>query len=259
MIKILTGWGNPGGSTVAHINLCNAFNERGIECKLYSPHQYHFDKCSSDSIQNLQITPEDHVIGHFLNLLKLNCKKMIYSCHESNLDPLFNKDLSMYSRVHYVSKWQQQFHNIKKSYFILPNILEDLKRNDKPNKKIGGVIGSVDYNKQTHLSIIKALDDGCEIVYLFGNITDKPYYKNFVEPLLNDRVKLFGHIDDKQKMYDMVTDVYQSSIRETWGFVAGECLLTDTKYHCYGMCNFDFNNVLSNDKIIETWVKELKI
>lgn len=241
MIKILTGWGMQGGSTVAFINLCNAFNENGMECKLYSPHIWHQDKCSSDLLQNFSSTKNDTVLVHFLNIpSKLNCKKMIYCSHESDLDPLSRKDLSMYSKVVYVSKWQQEFHNVKKSYTIIPNILEDLIKNEKPKDKIGGVVGSVDRNKQTHISIQNALKDGCEKVYLFGKVTDQSYFDEYVKCLISDKVVLYGYSENKQSMYDMVTDVYQSSIRETWGYVAGECQITGTKYHSTGMCNFEF-------------------
>lgn len=253
MIKILTGWGNQGGSTVAHINLVNALNEVGVESKLYSNQDWHFSKCSSGKLSELKVDKNDIVIGHFLNLPKFNCKKMIYSCHESDIDPLWKKDMSHYSKIHYVSRWQQQFHNIKKSYFILPNVLDNLVMNDKPKIKIGGVIGSVDSNKQTHKSIECALNDGCEKVLLFGNVTDVNYYESYVKCLLSDKVILMGLFENKQEMYDLVTDVYQNSIRETWGFVAGECLKTGTKYHSQGMCNFEF---MDKDVIVSRWIKE---
>lgn len=256
MIKIISGWSEAGGSTVAHINLCNALNENGLECKFYGPHTWHLDKCNSDLIQNLTINKEDIIIAHFINLPKLNCKKMIYSCHESSLDPLSNRDLSMYSKVHYVSRWQQKFHNIPKSYFILPNVLDDLKMNEKHKEKIGGIIGSVDYNKQTHISIKQALEDGCEKVYLFGKITDQPYFQNYVQDLISDKVILYGYSDNKQAMYDMITDVYQNSIRETWGYVAGECQITGTKYHSNGMCNFEFMEKID---IVNSWKKVLGV
>lgn len=253
MIKILTGWGGPGGSTVAHINLVNALNAIGVESKLYSNQDWHSSKCSSGKLSELKVDKNDVLVVHFLNLPKQNCKKMIYSCHESDIDPLWKKDLSMYSKVHYVSRWQQQFHNTKKSYFILPNILEDLIKNPKPSIKIGGVVGSIDANKQTHKSIEDALNDGCEKVLLFGGVTDGNYFENYVKHLISDKVILMGVFNNKQEMYDMVTDVYQNSIRETWGFVAGECLITGTKYHNNGMCNFEF---MKKDDILSRWIKE---
>lgn len=252
MIKIITGYSLQGGSTTAHMNLVNAFNEFGLDACLYGPHNYPEDKCKFELLQNFKSHKSDTVIVHFLNVPKFNCKKMICSSHESDLDPLYKKDLSMYSKIHYVSKWQQQFHNIKKSYTIIPNVLEDLKMNEKPKIKIGGVVGSIDRNKQTHKSIIDALNDGCEKVYLFGNVTDINYYNENVKNLICDDVILYGFANNKQEMYDMVTDVYQNSIRETWGYVAGECELTGTKYHSNGMCNFEF---MSKLEIIEKWRK----
>lgn len=254
MIKILTGWGNPGGSTVAHINLVNAFNEFGLDATLYSPHDYHQDKCQSGKLNELVVGKTDIIIGHFLDLPKFPCKKQIFSCHESNIWNLKTKDVSMYSKIHYVSKWQQEYHSIKKSYFVIPNIPNDLVVNTKPNKKIGGVIGSIDFNKQTHKSIVAALEDGCELIYVFGNITDMMYFEQNVASLICDKVVMCGHVE-KQTMYDMVTDVYQSSLRETWGYVASECEMTGTKYHNFGMCNFTGN--LPKEEIVKLWKKEI--
>jgi len=255
MIKIISGWSAEGGSSTAFINLTNAFNEVGLETCFYGPHEYSRGKCRFENISNFSSTKDDTIIVHFLNIpSKLNCKKMIYSSHESDLDPLSRKDLSFYSKVVYVSKWQQEFHNIKKSYTIIPNILEDLVKNSKPKQKIGGIIGSVDRNKQTHISIQNALQDGCEKVYLFGKVTDKSYFDEYVKCLISDRVILYGYAENKQYMYDMITDVYQSSIRETWGYVAGECQVTGTKYHSTGMCNFEF---MTKNEIIEKWRKIL--
>lgn len=254
MIKIITGYSLQGGSTTAHMNLVNAFNEFGLDACLYGPHNYPEDKCKFELLPNFKPFKTDTIIVHFLDVPKLNCKKMIYSSHESDLDPLWKKELTHYSKIHYVSRWQQQFHNVKKSYTIIPNILEDLKPNTKPNIKIGGVIGSIDRNKQTHKSIIDALNDGCEKIYLFGNVTDINYYNEYVKNLINDDVILYGFSNNKQEMYNMITDVYQNSVRETWGYVAGECELTGTKYHSNGMCNFEF---LSKLEIIEKWRKIL--
>lgn len=257
MIKIISGWSNPGGSSTAFINLTNAFNEYGLNATFYGPHDYHLDKCQSGKTEQFVPEKDDIIISHFMNLVvdKKLVKKHILSCHESNIFPLRNINLDNYNKIHFVSDWQQKYHSIKKRYFILPNVLDDLKQNDKPSNKIGGVIGSVDYNKQTHTSVLKALEDGCELVYIFGNVTDQLYFEKNVKDLIGDKVILYSYCD-KQKMYDMVTDVYQSSIRETWGYVAGECLLTGTKYHNYGMCNFDIKNVMTKEQIVERWKKE---
>lgn len=256
MIKIVSGWSNPGGSTTAFVNLTNALNSIGLETVFYGPHEYHKSKCNGDNIQNFIPSKNDSVISHFIDLPKLDVKKHIFSCHETDVWPMTYRDLSKYNKVHYVSKWQQEWHGAKKSYFLLPNILEDLKPNTKPNEKIGGVIGSIDRNKRTHLSIQKALEDGCKKVYLFGTVTDNDYFET-MKHLICEEVVLVGQVEDKQKMYDMVTDVYQNSIRETWGYVKGESVLTGTNYHS----NEATNHFWTMDKleILERWKKELGV
>lgn len=262
MIKIISGWSNPGGSTTAFVNLTNALNYFGYDTTFYGPHEYHLSKCKCDMLNNFTPRKDDSVIVHFLNPSKLNVKKQILSCHETDVFPLNCRDLSMYSKIHYVSRWQQEWHKVSKSYFILPNILEDLKPNTKPKQKIGGVIGSIDKNKQTHLCIQNALHDGCEKVLLFGTVNDVDYYNTWVKNYIDDKmnygnVELVGHVEDKQKMYDSVTDVYQYSIRETWSYVKGECQLTNTKYHSNESTNHFWK--LDNKEIVERWIKELGI
>jgi len=262
MIKIISGWSNPGGSTTAFINLTNAFNAYGYDTSFYGPHEYHLPKCKSGLLKDFVPTPKDIVIVHFLDVPKLNVKKQIFSCHETDVFPLTARDMSVYSKIHYVSRWQQEWHKNKKSYFILPNILEDLKPNKKPKEKIGGVIGSVDKNKQTHVCIQKALEDGCSVVKLFGNVNDLEYYNAWVKCYIEDKVnygniELVGHVEDKQSMYDSITDVYQYSIRETWSYVKGECQLTNTKYHSNEATNYFWK--LDNKEIVERWIKELGV
>jgi hypothetical protein len=57
--------------------------------------------------------------------------------------------------------------------------------------KVAGVIGSIDENKQTHISIQRALDDGCEKVYVFGQVTDVYYYENYVKKLIDNNIVVF--------------------------------------------------------------------
>jgi hypothetical protein len=258
-IKIVSGWSNPGGSTTAFINLTNALNQYGIETNFYGPHDYHLQKCSGKKITDLTISKNDNLISHFIELGNVMARKHIFSCHETDVYPLSPRVLTPYRKIHYVSRWQQEWHKVNKPYFILPNILEDLKPNKKPKEKIGGIIGSIDRNKQTHISIVNALNDGCEKILLFGNITDVEYYnswiKNYIEDKLNyGNVYHVGHVEDKQEMYDSVTDVYQSSMRETWGYVKGECLLTSTRYHSNAATNNFWT--LPTEEIIKRWEKE---
>ena len=65
-IKLISGWSNPGGSTIAHINLVNLLNENGFNCTYYGPHEWHLGKCKSGHIYDAEpIDPEDILIMHY--------------------------------------------------------------------------------------------------------------------------------------------------------------------------------------------------
>jgi hypothetical protein len=264
MIKIISGWSNPGGSTTAFINLVNAFNEAGYEAKFYGPHHWannktkYFEQIGS---RKMILTSEDHVIFHFTNKVdkRLPVKTQIFSCHEQDIFPLKNINYSVFDKIHYVSEHQRLYHMIDHPYFILPNILDDLKESCKLNdKKIGGIIGSIDRNKRVDHSIKRALKDGCEKVLIYGMISDPWYWQKEVSPLVDgNKVVYMGYEDNKQKMYDSITDVYQDSKLETWGYIKGECKLTVTKYH--GSKSTEGYWEMSKDDIIKNWVKEIRI
>ena len=52
MIRIITGWSNKGGSTMAFIALTNALNNAGYKTALFGPHTWHLDKCESGMLDN---------------------------------------------------------------------------------------------------------------------------------------------------------------------------------------------------------------
>jgi len=261
-IKILTGWFREGGSSTAHINLTNAFNKHGIDCTLYGMDDTYFSKhCKSDKAQNLTLCEEDIIIIHFFNTnwsKKPPLRKLIYSCHEKNIMPMSNINYKIYDAIHYVSEPQKKWHNVDHRSFVLPNILDDLKPSICTNQKVAGIIGNIDVNKQIHISIQRAIDDGMEQILLFGNISDQQYFNDVINPLIDGtRVKYVGHYDDKQGMYDQVTDVYHSSLSETFGFIEKECELTEVKYHGSDATKGNFELNMSNEEIIKSWLKEL--
>ena len=55
MIRIVSGWSAPGGSTVAHIELTNLFNNNDIPCKFYGPHDWMLDQCESEQLTQEEI------------------------------------------------------------------------------------------------------------------------------------------------------------------------------------------------------------
>lgn len=261
MIKIISGWTNKGGSTIAFIALTNELNKRGYDTTFYGPHDWHLDKCKSaivppDFFQT--ITKDDILICHFLYFNgRPNAKKVILSCHEKNLF-MVGQIQQYWDEAVFINQKHRLYH---KDYFgkysIIPNLKEILKPSDKTGlDKIAGIIGTFDENKQTHVSIKRALDDGCDKIYLFGQISDHQYYENFVKPLISDKVIEFGFLEDKQKMYDMIGRVYHSSISEVAPLVKDECYTTGTNF--FGTESSDVPvSTLTNDEIIDKWIKLL--
>jgi hypothetical protein len=253
-VKVVSGFSDKGGSTTAFINLTNKFNEHGIECVFYGPHTYHLDKCNSDILQNLRFEKDDIIISHFLNLpSRPDVKKIVLACHEKWWYQV-GKVKQFWDEVIFLHEQHKNYHSdYKGKYSIVPNFKENLLISDKTGKeKIAGVIGTIEDRKQTHVSITRALNDGCEKVYLFGHIGDNNYYEIYVKPLISDKVILFGHTTKKQEMYDMIGKAYHSSKGEVACLIKDECYLTNTEF--FG--NEETNNevsTLKNEEIFDLW------
>jgi hypothetical protein len=260
MIKIMTGWSNKGGSTNAFIALTNTLNESGHATTLYGPHTWHLDKCKSGILDSsLQIYPNDKIITHFLQLPnRPPAKKVILSCHEKDLFKV-GEIKQHWDEVVFLNKRHRDYHsNYTGKFHIIPNIKGVFNKTNKNGlEKIAGIIGSFDENKQTHISIDRALEDGCDKVYLFGE-PNTQYFNEYVKPLCNDKVIVKGFIENKQEMYDMIGCVYHSSLSEVACLVKDECEATGTIFHG----NHATNNppvLLSNTEIINEWVKILEL
>lgn len=257
-VKIVTGWSKPGGSTIAHINLCNMFNSSGIDCTLYGPHEWHLDKCQARIHDHFKEEQGDVIISHFCTLnpkrLEYYECKHILSCHETDLFPLRRMDLETYDVIHYVSNHQKKWHSVNHPSVIIPNIIADLKPSPLGTGACG-IIGSIDSGKQPHLSIERALWDGWEKIYLFGLLNDPNYAREYIEPLIEkhtDKIHYQGHVDDKQKMYNSIDAVYHSSKRETFNYVKAECERTGVSYR--GLDTAETDAIYMEEKeILELW------
>jgi hypothetical protein len=261
-VKILTGFSERGGSTTALINLTNFFNENNIDCTLYGPHNWHLDKCKSDLISNLKLDPSDKVITHAVRPeTRLPVDTVVLASHEKWWFPV-GKIPQHWDKVIFLHENHRDYHSdYHGDYDIIPNLKEHLTPNTKKENVdlIAGVIGTIEDRKQTHKSIERALNDGCEKVYLFGKIGDENYYNDLVKDLLNDpRVEMSGYQTDKQSMYDSIGRVYHSSKGEVACLVKDECYLTNTKF--YGNEETDHEvSPLTNNEILEKWKQVLKI
>jgi len=263
-VRIISGWSNPGGSTVAFINLCNLFNNNGVDCTFYGPHDWHLDRCQAKSLNSENpFLNKDGVnfIFHFLNpdIIPEGLAKSIFSCHETNLFQLKDISLDNIDLIHYVSNTQRSWHAVNHAYKIIPNVLDDLKQEPKGSSAVAGIVGSIDRHKQPHLSISRAMKEGFKKIHLYGELTDETYFNTTLVPLIaknkNIDIQLMGHEDDKQAMYNSLSKVYHSSCRETFNYIQAECRLTGTEYD--GLSTADAKaEYWDKDRILESW-KEL--
>ena len=256
-IKIISGYSEKGGSTVAQINLTNFLNNNGYDCTFYGPSDYHIDKCKSAFSNELIFDSDDILLCHVMNFQERPpVKKVIYCSHEKWWYD-FSKVFWYWDESVFLHQQHKDFHeNYTGNYTIIPNLKENLtSKNKEELDLVAGIIGSIEDRKQTHISIERALNDGCEKVFLFGQIGDKNYFENYVEPKIdNNKIILVGHTTDKQSMYDSIGRVYHSSKGEVACLVKDECYLTGTKF--FG--NKETENevsTLTNEEILKLWKK----
>lgn len=262
MIKIITGYSDRGGSTVALANLTNALNAAGYDTIMYGPHDYHLKLCKSGRLtQDIldHLSDEDRVITHFLQLpSRPKGKVVVLFCHEKWWFDV-GQTKQYWDKVIFLHQKHRDYHKgYKGEYDIIPNIKEALVRRDKPSlDKVAGIIGAIEERKQTHISMLRALNDGCPKIYLFGKIADQNYYDTFVKPLLNPAIIEYGYKENKQEMYDMIGRVYHSSKGEVACLVKDECYSTGTKF--FGNEETDHEvSTLTNNEIIDKWLKILE-
>jgi hypothetical protein len=266
MIKIISPWSHTGGSTIAYIDLCNLFNESGLDCTFYGPHDFHLDKCKSRKISyvlDANIKEDDHVImHHILPIEKINCKKVILSCHEKHSFPIATKfngvNNNYIDKVHFITEEQRKWHCIfpEESVIIGNYINLPFKINKSKNTNCAGVIGSIELRKRTFESVQKAIFDGFTSVKLYGNILDKDYF-NFIMTAFGDKVKYMGYSNNKKLIYESVDKVYHLSRYEIACLVQGECKILGVPFEGSEFCP-DYP-IWTKDEILKKWKDTLEI
>jgi len=258
-VKIISGYTDKGGSTVALIELTNTLNKNGFNATFYGPHEWHKDKCQSGDLKDLQLSETDTIITHFIRLdERPNVRKVILSCHEKWWFKV-GEIPKHWDTVVFLHDEHRNYHiSYQGEYSIIPNFKPDLKSIEKENLDlVAGIIGSIEDRKQTHVSIQRALEDGCKEIKIFGQISDPNYFNINVKPLLNENIVHIGFSNDKQSIYNSIGRVYHSSKGEVACLVKDECWLTNTKF--FG--NVETNNevsTLSNEEIINLWKNIIK-
>ena len=180
MIKILSGLSTPIGSTVALVNLCNQFNDRGHNCILYGPDRWHLDKCRGAGIDDFHPEEGDIIIVHNIKLYaaaelykvqdaierlkktylvghlqgddssramprsrKHGNIKLVLTCQENDIFPIRRLKYSLFDKIHCADFSQVSYHKIVDDYFICPNFCNHLTASEHKPQRIAGVIGSI--------------------------------------------------------------------------------------------------------------------
>jgi len=273
MIHIITGYSGPGGSTVALINLTNALNNAGYLTYMYGKYswfskhcKYKFSAKSLDEFNEYNLSQKDQLILHFGNFEKRpsHPKRVILCLHEKELYQI--PENSFWDECIFLNQEHRNYHsNYTGPYRIIPNLRENIKKLPKTSesKECAGVIGSIDKNKQTHISIQRALDDGYKKIYLFGKISDNEvdYAKKFVMPFIEkypEQIIYKEFVDNKSEMYAMIDAVYLSSISEVSPLLIDECESTDTIFRGNSVC-YHRERSWNNQQILDAWIDVLQL
>lgn len=261
MIKIISGYTLPGGATVALINLTNMLNKHGHETLMIGPHDWFADKCNSRVVtNNLTFHPDDNLIFHYIKQhTRPNARKVVLTCHEKYWFPV-GKINKYWDTAVFLHEQHRQYHiDYTGDYAVIPNIKSNLTKSVCDNKiKIAGIIGTIEVRKQTHVSIKRALDDGCDKVYMYGKIGDPSYFEQHVKHLISDRVIHKGFTDDKQQIYNSVNRVYHSSQAEVACLIKDECYQTGVEFFGNEETTHEVSPLV-NEQIVNLWLQTLEI
>ena len=260
MIKILTGWSDPGGSTESFIRLTNMLNSKGHETALYGPHRWHLDKCQSDMLKSeMRIDADDVVLVHFLPIKKrLPCKKMIYVSHEKQLSPVTKQHYN-YDVCVFLHDKHRAFHGeYKGPAVIIPNLYDEISVDKRDgHEHVAGVIGTVDTNKRTHVAIQRAIEQKYKQVNIYGTINDPAYYEQHVKPLVDDKHVVYKGFCTKQEIYSSIHAAFLASVSECASLVQQECHQTNTLFYGDDEIMYDIDNVTNVD-ITNMWIDLVK-
>jgi hypothetical protein len=292
MIKIVSAYSYPIGPTLALVELCNLFNADACECTLYGPDNWHLDKCRSALLAEFLPANGDIVILHGLylssqsdlnklpeffattkqsrwlhrlrnlmagftaNFRKPDNFRIITTFHGYDDRRNSRSAINYCHKIHYACTEQLKNNRFQPISFVCPNPFARLKPSPGKPDKVAGIIGSIRKENNTASSIEKALNHGMETVIIYGYLQDPIYYYKKIEPLTRKypgKIKFAGFIDNKQNMYDSISDVY-CSINKPWSVVRQECNLTNTRFH--GQYHYE-DKSMTNDQILTIWKNEL--
>lgn len=265
MIKIFSAWTNPGGSTVAYIDLCNLFNKHGMDCMFFGTGDYPQDKCNYKQIKNwndLFLKNDDFLIIHHLHPpIKFGVKKIIFSCHEKHSFPVaVNIGTPFWEIIdsfHFITDEQRRWHSVfPEESFVIGNYINlGFTLENKRPTGCAGVIGTIENRKRTFESVKKAISDGYKKVLLYGTGPDANYLDDIYRAF-GDKVEHRGYVQNKKEIYSSIDKVYHLSRWEIACLVQGECKILGIPFEGSEFCP-DYP-IWTEDQIINAWKEQLQ-
>lgn len=264
MIKLVSSWTNPGGSTVALIDLCNLFNKHGMHAVLHGTADFPTGKCKYKkikSIDDLNISYTDKVIIHnIIPQSRLPAGKVILSMHEKHSLPIANELASgkkfNFDKIHFITEEQRKWHCIfPDESFVIGNYINlGFTLDGKHPTGCAGVIGTIEPRKRTFESVQKAILDGYNKVILFG--TGNETYINTIMTAFRGKVDYRGYEKDKKTIYSSIDKVYHLSRWEIACLVQGECKILGIPFEGSEFCP-DYP-IWSENEVISAWKEQLQ-
>jgi hypothetical protein len=164
--------------------------------------------------------------------------KLIFTFLSYNTEILKKINIDLFDNIIISNKNQYKLlnkHVNNKKIILIPAIPKEyeIKNKNSNDKKIGGILSPICKSSNIKKSIDIAIKDGCTKIYLFGYMKDPIFYNKEISQIIknyNGKIKYYNSIS-KDKIYNLVTDIYDYSTNRATDLLEKECKLLDISLH----------------------------
>jgi hypothetical protein len=245
------------------INVCNFLNNNNYECIVYGLDYPLISACKIGEINEFSPCLGDIIIVDNLKLSKKNMNFFDlvlkqYPIKANRIDykitrlfTMLKDNISLFFKFGYLTEFALL------SSALLPVIDAEGSVIPKRNK-IAGIFSCISRSGNILAAIRQAASDGMNEICLFGIIRDPHYFYKEVRPVLEsfdgrvNRVKYYGCMYDKNKMYSKISDVYEYSNDRILAYWEMECINNNLTLHTNFVLNYskiepgDLMKIISN-------------
>lgn len=295
MIYFYSGHTRFGGSTFIINSVVKLLNSAGMPTLFYGPHSWFTGLSAYNRAERFPpLTPKDIFVCHFFEPHERpNVHRSIAYIHEDakNFRFRFRKFYCEKCKINKITEYSNELPvcdrcgrstafiglkvfdhlvissvNHEKKYkesqlllgstSIIPNPIEINFTRKPPAEPTAGIIGTVEGRKAQHVSIQKAKEAGFKKILLYGP-KNPVYFDQYIKPLLDTQVMYKGVCDDRESMYNSISEVFHYAKYEQACMVQGECKKLGIPFHCDTQNVPDWD-LYSNEQIIGLWKEILK-